>query len=108
MASGVENPNVIDLVAQDAEGVYMVIMTETRPWGTAPEQPEQLKQKINTYAAYVLDGTLASQYPETADQPVRIQLNCPEPPTGEIAVITDWAGRRLREYGIRFAVNAQD
>jgi hypothetical protein len=104
MSAGVQNPEVIDLVAQDADGEYMVIMIETRPWGTISDQPGQLKRKINTYAAYVLDGTLASQYPETVDQPVRIQLNCPEPPAAEIAVIIDWAKRRLREYGIPFAV----
>jgi hypothetical protein len=107
MAAGLENPNVIDLVAQDADGEYLVVMVETRQWGTTPQQPEQLKQKINAYAGYVLDGTLASQYPETADRPLRIQLNCPEPPTGEIALIADWADRKLREYGIRFIVNVR-
>jgi hypothetical protein len=86
----------------------MLVIVETRPWDAAPQQPEQLKQKINVYAGYVLDGALASQYPETAGQPIRIQLNCPEPPTGEIAAITDWTAQKLSEYGIGFAVHVRN
>jgi len=105
--AGIEDANVIDLVAQDATGVCMVVMVETRPWDACPDQPEQLKQKINAYASYILDGALASQYPEIEGQPVHIRLDCPEPPSGEIATIIEWAMRQLREYGVRFEVNAR-
>jgi hypothetical protein len=106
--AGIEDPNVIDLVAQDANGEYMVVMVETRPWGVSCEQPDQLKQKINAYVGYILDGDLARQYPEAAEKPVRIQLNCAHTPRGEIATITEWAARQLSQHGIGFAVTAKD
>jgi hypothetical protein len=105
--AGIKDANVIDLVAQGADGEYMVVMVETRPWGASPDQPEQLKAKINAYAGYILDGTLARQYPETAGKAVRIRLDCPERPHGDIGMIIEWAMRQLREHGIRFEVNAQ-
>jgi len=92
---------------KDANGEYMVIMVETRPWGASPDQPEQLKQKINAYAGYILDGALTHQYPETEGKPVRLRLDCPESPSGEITRIIEWAMRQLSEYGVHFEVNAR-
>ncbi len=105
--SGIQDASVIDLVAQDAAGEYMVVMVETRPWSESPDQPEQLRRKLNAYAGYILDGTLARQYPETAGRPVRIRLDCPERPRGDIDVIIEWAMRQLGEHGIRLEVNVQ-
>jgi hypothetical protein len=82
-------------------------MVEPRPWGTSPEQPEQLKQKINAYAGYILDGTLISTFPQMADQPVRIHLDCVQAPSPEIATIVDWAAGQLRAYDIAITVNVQ-
>lgn len=104
---GLENPNMVDVVAQDPDGEIAVVMVETRPWTANPDQVEQLKQKINAYAHYVLDGTLTQHYPQAADKPVRIQLDCPEPPTSDIAALIDWATGQLRAYGISFRVNAR-
>ncbi len=105
--AGIEDGDVVDLVALDADGEYMVIMVETRPWRSDSDQVQQLKEKINAYASYILDGDFVSQYPAAAGQSVRIQLECRQPPSGEIAVITEWAIRQLREYGIRFVVNVK-
>jgi hypothetical protein len=104
--AGVEDTNVVDLVARDAGGEYMVVMVESRQWGSDSNQPDQLKEKINAYAGYILNGDLARQFPEAAGQPARIQLDCPEL-NGEITVITEWAGLQLREHGIGFVVNAR-
>lgn len=62
--AGIADPNTIDLVAQDTDGTYLLVMIEDRPWGVVDEQATQLREKINTYAGYVLDGSLAQQYPE--------------------------------------------
>jgi len=105
--AGIEDANVVDLVARDALGEYMVVMIETRRWGTDPQQPRQLKDKINAYASYILDGDLLNQYPTVAGHPVRIQLECPQQPSEEISAITEWAARQLGEYGVRFVVNVK-
>ncbi len=80
-APGVHNPNVIDLISLDPEANEVVLlMLEKRPWGTDPNQLEQLDDKYNSYVSYVLDGHLAKQYPQYADKIVRIQLDCASPP----------------------------
>jgi hypothetical protein len=81
-----------------------LIMVEERPWGTDADQAAQLRAKINSYAGYILDGTLAKQFPETAGQRVRIQLNCWETPSGQFAVITNNAAAQLDKLQIGFNV----
>jgi len=102
--AGLEDSNMIDVVALDRDGNCLVVMVETRTWSGGSEQREQLKSKVNTYAAYILDGTLNRQYPETIGQPVYIRLDCPEEPTDDIAAIVDWAARQLRDWNIGFLV----
>lgn len=103
--SGVAQANVVDVVGQDASGRYLLIMVEARAWGTETAQASQLKEKINTYADFIMDGTLAREYPETAGRPVDIQLNCCEAPSGEFAMILDHAASQLQRLGIGLRVN---
>jgi len=105
--AGVREPGVIDVVAQDADGTIVVAMVEDRPWGDDPEQERQLREKINTYAGFVLDGSLVRHYPETEGQPVRIQLDCVEEPTGRIAVVTDHAASELAKLNIGFTARVR-
>lgn len=102
---GVAQANVVDVVGQDASGRYLVIMVESRAWGTDATQAAQLKEKINAYADFIMDGTLARQYPETAGQPVDIQITCCETPSGEFALILEHAARQLHSLGIGFRLN---
>jgi hypothetical protein len=102
--AGMQNSNVVDLVGQAADGTYVVIMVEERPWGADPAQARQLRDKIEAYAGFILDGGLARRYPEVAGRPVRIQLDCPERPDREISRITDHAAVRLDRQGIGFSV----
>jgi len=106
--AGIEDTNVIDVVGQDAGGEYTVIMVESRPWSSSPDQPKQLKAKINAYAGFILDGSLALRYPDTAGKPVRIQLDCVEAPTTDITAITDHATRELAKHGIGLKINVRD
>ena len=103
--AGVEDPDVIDLVAQDPEGRWLVVMVETRPWGSDYFQGAQLKDKINAYATWIRQGSLVAASPEAEGAPVVIRLDCVEPPTGAYAVITVLAARSLAELGIGFEVH---
>lgn len=102
---GVAEANVIDVVGQDASGRYLVIMVESRAWGTEAAQASQLKEKINAYAGFIMDGSLARHYPETAGQFVDIQLDCCETPSGEFSTIIEHAAMQLQPLGIGFRVN---
>jgi hypothetical protein len=107
--AGVHEPDVIDLVTHDpSRDEYKLIMIEVRPWSDAPEQLAQLSEKINNYAMFVLDEGLLRAYPETAGHPVRLQLDCATPPTGEVQNLINLASERLIDYGLRFTVNLLD
>lgn len=102
---GIADNNTIDLVAQEADGTFLLVMVEDRRWASDSGQASQLLEKINLYAAYVLDGSLARDYPETAGGPVRIRLDCAEMPTGDFAHITAHAASQLAARAIEFQVN---
>jgi hypothetical protein len=100
---------VIDLVTHDrVHDEYKLIMVEDRPWAGAPEQLEQLREKINNYAIFVLDEGLLRSYPETAGHALCIQLDCVSTPTAEVQELIDLASERFLDHGIRFAVNLLD
>jgi hypothetical protein len=83
-ARGVHNPRVVDLItADDATGEVVLVMLEARPWGSDVEQIRQLEAKFNAYLEYVLGGHMGKQYPDYAEKPVRIQLDCAENPRAE-------------------------
>jgi len=103
--AGVEQANVVDVVGQDASGRYLVIMVESRTWGADNAQASQLKEKINAYVGFIMDGSLARSYPETAGQPVDIQLNCVEAPSGQFAAIVEHTAAWLLRFGIGFRVH---
>jgi hypothetical protein len=102
--AGVAYANVIDVIAQDASGRFVVIMVESRMWGADEAQASQLQDKINSYAGFIADGRLAMQCPETAGQPVDIQLNCVDAPRGQFATIVEHARTQLGRIGIGFRV----
>lgn len=80
-ARGVTNPRVIDLISLDAESDEVVLLIlETRPWGSDADQLPQLEDKLNSYLAYVLEGWLARQYPQYEGRKVRFQLDCASVP----------------------------
>lgn len=105
--SGLHDADTIDVVAQDADGHYALIMVEERPWDADPAQSLQLRDKVNAYAGYILDGSLARAYPETADQPVRIQLDCVQEPSGEILTIIEHTREQLERFSIGWRLNVR-
>ena len=103
--AGIHEPETIDLVAQAAEGRYLLVMIETRPWGSDPHQGDQLKAKINTYAQFALDGGLLQHYPETANQPIAIRLDCATPPDEPTNALLAHAAEQLARFDIEILVN---
>jgi hypothetical protein len=102
--AGIHEAETIDLVAQAADGRYMLVMVETRPWGSDPAQPGQLKAKINTYAQFALDGGLLSHYPHAANQAIVIRLDCLKPPDDEVKAIITRAAEQLAKFDIEVTV----
>ncbi len=105
--AGVQDTNVLDLIGHMPDGEVILAIVEDRAWHADPRQLDDLRRKLENYAAFVVGGQLTSQYPNLVGQPVRIQIDCPEPPSGEIAAFLERLTPDFEELGLRLVVNAR-
>ncbi len=68
---------VIDVIAQDAKtNEVVLVMNELGEWDGSDEQLLALQERFNAYVSFLLDGEMASDHPELAGKPARIELRC--------------------------------
>ena len=68
---------VIDLIAQDPKtGEVVLVMNEPDEWDGSDEQLLALQERFNACVSFLLDGEIASDHPELAGKPARIELRC--------------------------------
>jgi hypothetical protein len=104
--AGIHDPDVIDLVTHDPRtDEVALIIVQTEPWQDGPEQADDLRKKIDTYVAFARDGGLVQEFPQVAEKPIRIQLDCQVAPSRRTTDLLEVAGERLRQNGIKFVVN---
>jgi len=102
---GVQNPRIVDLVSFDSTAKEVVLlMFEQRPWGSVPEQLDQIQEKLNNYLDYVLDGYFHSQYPQYREVPVLIRFECPQITGGAPEQLVSAIGRYLASIKFKFEV----
>jgi hypothetical protein len=102
---GVEEAGVIDVIAYNgATGEVTLGLIERREWDDSDEQLFQLQEKLNTYVSFALDGELAEAYPDLANKPLRIKLQCPGRPTGRALGFLEAVRRQISFQGIRLEV----
>jgi len=101
---GIADTTVVDRIELHPDGSVALVMVETREWGSDPLQAEQLKQKVNRYTGYVVEGQLVADYPRFEDAAIGIQLECVSEPTGEFARIVEVTTAGLGRLGITFTV----
>lgn len=78
---GVEHAGVIDFLGFDSGAAEVVlVMVERRPWLNVDEQLFQLQEKLNAYLSFALDGEMVEAYPQFVGKPLKIRLECAEPP----------------------------
>src|SRR5947208_7651944 len=72
-----DRTGVIDVIAHDSrtDGVVLV-MNEPNEWNGSDEQLLALQERFNAYVSFLLDGEMASDHPELAGKPARIELRC--------------------------------
>ncbi len=103
--NGVANPAVLDALGQDpATGEVVLVMFEPRPWDGGDEQLFQLQEKLNAYLSFALDGELTEQLPQLAGRPVRLQLNCAEPPPEPVIGLLSKVREQIALQGIGLTV----
>ena len=86
-------------------GEFALIMAETRPWDGSADRVLELQEKINNYLSFARDGQMERQHPGSVGKPIRLQLDCVNPPDPETERFIDLVRERLRQEGIRFVVN---
>ncbi len=103
--NGVANPAVLDALGQDpATGEVVLVMFEPRAWDGGDEQLFQLQEKLNAYLSFALDGELTDQLPQLAGRPVRLQLNCAEPPPAPVIGLLSKVREQIALQGIGLTV----
>jgi uncharacterized protein DUF6572 len=58
-----DDPSVIDFVTQAPDGDVVLVMVEGRTWDGSTERLQELRDNINAYIEFVVDGQ--SRIPET-------------------------------------------
>ena len=103
--AGIDDPKTIDLITEGADGDIVLVISHDRPWTDSTDEVEQLREKINTYAWYALDEGLVSAYPQSANRPKRIQVDCLTEPTSRVAEVLVAADAALAAYSLSLTVN---
>jgi len=76
-----DRTGVIDVIAQDPKtGGVVLVMQEPNVWDGSDEQLLALQERFNAYVSFLLDGEMASDHPELAGKPARIELRCAQLP----------------------------
>lgn len=72
---GIDAPDEIDVIAEDADGSALLSIIQTGAWAKdAARDRNRLKRKLAVYLRYALEGQMVATYPSLRDRPVVIAL----------------------------------
>lgn len=103
--AGLDDPAVIDAITQTPAGEVVLIISHDKPWTDSEDELAKLGDKINGYAFFVLDEGFVTAYPDLADRPRRVQVDCVAAPTPRVGDLLVQAEAALGAYGIPLTVN---
>lgn len=105
---GIDDPDEIDVIAEDVDGNALLSIVQSGPWPAAGSERGRLKRKLATYLRYALEGQMVSTYPSLEGRPVVIALMYDEPPPQ--AVLDYWRrrGRDVARDGVTLVTRALD
>ena len=104
---GVEHAGVIDFLGYDStKGEVVLKIVEKRPWDGSELQLFQLQEKLNAYMSFILDGEMSDAFPQFAEKPVRLRLECVNPPHPEAVAFLQAVYDQSALQGVAFEVEA--
>lgn len=105
---GLDDPDKIDVIAEDADGAALLSIVHTGPWANDGSDRNRLKRKLGTYLRYARDGQMVATYPTLEGREVVIELSYEHPPTA--AVLDYWRrrGETAAREGVTLRVRALD
>jgi|SRR3954463_5229195 len=71
--SGLQYPQIVDLITREKDGTFCLIVAETD--AVTGERVLALQEKLKNYLAFAKDGQLLAKYPEAKGAPVRIRVD---------------------------------
>lgn len=99
--AGEPDEPVINFIFNSPDGQeYVLVLVEGRPWTT--RVIDELADRIDLVARYVLDGDLVREFPETAGRSLRIHVDHLEPADTDAAAFFLLAADRLAQRGLLF------
>jgi hypothetical protein len=78
---GLDAPDEIDVIAEDADGSALLSIIQTGPWSKDGKERGRLKRKLGVYLRYALEGQMVATYPSLEGRPVVIALMYEEKPS---------------------------
>jgi hypothetical protein len=102
---GIENPAKVDLVALAATGECVeLVMVQTADWDGSDRLLLLLQEKWKNYLSFAADGQLVRSFPEYAELPWRLVLDCQSEPDDRTADFVHRAHEVTRTAGGEFVI----
>ena len=99
--SGIQYPQIVDLVTQEKDGTVRLILAEVDP--IKGDRVLALQEKLKNYLAFASDGQLAKTYPHTQGAAVRIRVDLYAQPD---ALVLEFL-RRFRVLALKESVDVE-
>lgn len=100
---GIDNPDEIDVIAEDVDGSALLSIVQTGAWSADGSERGRLKRKLATYLRYALEGQMVAQYPSLRDRPITIALMYEQQPSQAILDYWRQRGRTAARDGVTLA-----
>lgn len=105
---GIEEPEKIDVVAQDEDGSALLSIVQAGPWPTQDKVPNALKRKLSTYLRYALEGQMVKTYPTLEGQKVVIALMHGEEPPASVTRYWEARQRDVKHENVTLVMRSLD
>ena len=100
-----DQSNVIDALGiEEASGRVILVIRNEAPWDGSAAQLFLLQEKLNAYLSFALDGEMAGAYPDFAQRPVGLRIDCATPPDPRTLHLLGHVRRQLQFQDIAIEV----
>ena len=105
---GIEEPEKIDVIAEDEDGSALLSIVQAGPWPTQDGVPGALKRKLSTYLRYALEGQMVKTYPTLEGRPVTIALMHQDDPPPAVRTYWERRQRDVRHENVTLIMRSLD
>ncbi|MEA2144001.1 MAG: hypothetical protein QOI64_2431 [Solirubrobacteraceae bacterium] len=105
---GIEDPDKIDVIAEDADGNALLSIVQTGPWPTDGSERNRLKRKLGTYLRYAREGQMVAAYPTLEGRPVVVELTYEVAPPQSVLDYWRRRGQTAAREGVTLSLRALD